>query len=700
MRLTTTAINSFLDEVWAGSQAAWPPTPIMSVPEWADTYRHLSTQVGAIGGPWRTERVEVARGPMMAATEHGVKTVTAMTCTQLLKTSLIENIVGRAAHIDPGPILLCQPKDEAVKKFSKERIAPMARVTPVLRDLLGNDRERGGSDTLGYKEFPGGFLAMESAGSPTNLAMRPIRITLLDEIDKYETTKEGDPVTLAEERTSTFDKINSLHVRCCSPTLTETSRIHRSYYEGDQRRAFVACPHCGYEQALDFFKHVHWEKTEDGEHLPLTAAIHCTECGEPWTESQRMKIMTTKHAVKWRQTREFECCGEKQKPLETRHWTQWTEESQVGYALCRQCNKRTVSNTHASFNASKLYSPFTTIAELAAKWIIAKDDPETKQTFYNTQLGLAFSSELINRADPTGLLARCEVFNAEVPFGTMLLTAGVDVQAGSEGGAVGRLEVEVVGWGAGYESWSVVHEVIPGDPSRPETWARLDELLLRPFKHESGREMFIRAVCVDSGGHNTEEVYKFARARVGRNVWAIKGASDKTQTWSPVWPIPKLDVKKSKHTGYRPQIIGVNAGKLFVRNKLAVEEPGPGYSHFPVGRPAAWFEQLTAEDLIVETKAGAKIRRWLLKRGRANEALDCRVYAYAAVCGLEHLGKINWAKLSEFFDTIAPPPPRDVAETAERLAEVLAAPEELVPPPPRPAPPPAIKRVRPSAWLR
>lgn len=673
-----------------------PKTPRMTVPDWADTYRHLSTQVGAIGGPWRTDRVEVARGPMMAATEKGVKTITAMTCTQLLKTSLIENIVGRAVHIDPGPILLCQPKDEAVKKFSKERIAPMARVTPVLQGLL-SDRERGGSDTLGYKEFPGGFLAMESAGSPTNLAMRPIRITLLDEIDKYETTKEGDPVVLAEERTSTFNKINSLHVRCCSPTWTETSRIHRSYYEGDQRRAFVECPHCDHAMTLDFFKHVHWEKSEDGgEHFPETAAIYCEECGKSWTESQRMRIIQKKGAIRWNQTREFECCGVKQKPMETRNWD-WDAEAQVGYACCTECGRHTVSNTHASFTASKLYSPFTSIVELATKWIGAKDDPETKQTFYNTQLGIAFSSEMINKADPTGLLARCEVYQAEVPFGVMLLTAGVDVQPASEAGATGRLEVEVIGWGKDYESWSVLHEVIPGDPSRPETWAKLDALLLRAYKHESGREMFIRAACVDSGGHNTEEVYKFARARLARNVWAIKGASDKTQSWSPVWPVPKLDVKRTKRTGYRPQMIGVNAGKLFIRNKLAVDEVGAGYCHFPVGRPVAWFEQLTAEDLIVENKAGTKVRRWLLKRGRANEALDTRVYGYAAVCGLEHLGKINWAKLAEFFESFTPPPPLvPVTDegNAEEEPEEVAAPETA--PPPEPARPPRVRR---SSWL-
>ena len=65
-------------------------------------------------------------------------------------------------------------KEGAVKSFSKERVAPMVRAPPVLAKLLGDERTRRGEDTLIYKEFPGGFLAMESAGAPTNLAMRSI----------------------------------------------------------------------------------------------------------------------------------------------------------------------------------------------------------------------------------------------------------------------------------------------------------------------------------------------------------------------------------------------------------------------------------------------------------------------------------------------------------------------------------------------
>lgn len=675
---------------------AFKPKSRLTVPEWADRYRHLSKSVGSIGGPWRTSRVEVARGPMMAVTERGVRTITAKTCTQLLKTSLLENTIGYFSHQDPSPMLLTQPKDGSVKAFSKERLTPMANATPVLRPLLNGN---GKTDTMQYREFPGGFLALESAGSPTNLAMRAIRITMADEIDKYEPTKEGDPLILLEERTSTF-VTNSLHLRCCSPTRAETSRVTKSYEESDQRRAYVECPHCRYSQTLDFFRHVNWAKSEEGEHFPFTAAVYCEDCGAEWAESTRLKMMQTHGAIRWYQTKPFVCCGERQEPVKERRWT-WSQKYQVGYAICKHCQKQTVPNTHAGFNASKLYSPFITMPELAAKWILSKDDPETKQTFYNTQLGLEFNQETVKSLEKHVLKTREENFAATVPLGVLILTAGVDVQTGSNN--MGRLEVEVVGWGMGEESWSIETKTFIGDPAKPEIWAELDAYLLSGFDYEGGGRMVIRGVCIDSGGHHTEEVYKFCRPRIGRNVWAIKGANDRPGQKSPLWPIPKLEARKTKMTGYRPVMLGTGAAKEAIYQRLAIDEPGPGYCHFPVGRADNWYEQLTAEKQVLEKKHGFSFTRWILPKGRANEALDTRVYAYAALCGLYAVRKLNLSRIAEMISNARD----EVMKLVDAAAPQVQTPEEPLAPsqPPvaklvaKPAPKPRGPRVHRSRFL-
>ncbi len=49
---------------------------------------------GSRSGRWRTSTVEVARGPMLAVNEPGVHTISAMVCTQLMKTALLENVFG------------------------------------------------------------------------------------------------------------------------------------------------------------------------------------------------------------------------------------------------------------------------------------------------------------------------------------------------------------------------------------------------------------------------------------------------------------------------------------------------------------------------------------------------------------------------------------------------------------------------------
>lgn len=643
-----------------------PPT--MSVPDWADTYRVLSASVGAVGGRWQTHRVEVARGPMMAVTEPGVESITIMSCTQIMKTEVLLNVIGYMAQLDPSPILLLEPKDEMAQAFSKERFSPMVASSPALRGLF-DTRTRNSEDTILNKRFPGGFIAMSSAGSATNLAMRAIRVTLLDEVDKYETTKEGDPITLAEERTSTY-RDSAIKIRACSPTWEETSRIYRSWLESDQRRPFVRCPHCDHEQTLDFFKHVHWHKEEDGTHKPETAAIYCEACGAAWSEAEHVRIMASKHTIRHMQTKPFICgCmddsgavnehgerlhhNEKQDPLSNRLW-EWDETRQVGYALCVHCHQRGVSNRHAGFTASKLYSPFLTTIALVMKWLEAKDDPETKQTFYNTQLGQPFRAEVTKEASHHTLAARAENYTARVPKEVVVLTAGIDVQAGERN--QGRLEVEVVGWAPGEESWSIDTKVLNGDPAQPFVWNELDAYLLSGFRHELGFDVGIMGACIDSGGHHTQEVYAFAKPRMGRNVWAIKGASDKSGQWSTVWPPSDREKQHKKfRVGFRPILLGVNAGKEAIRQRLLVEDVGPGYCHFPVGRPDAWYEQLTSERLTIERKAGVITRKWVKPSGRANEALDCRVYAYAALHGLYHTRKLNLAKAGARLAAYIPP---------------------------------------------
>ncbi|KDR31549.1 terminase [Caballeronia zhejiangensis] len=621
---------------------------------------------------------------MLAVTEPGVHTITAMIATQLFKTSLLENVFGYFACLDPCPMLLLQPKDESAQQFSKERISPLVRVTPTLREIVGTRRMRSGDESILFKGFPGGFLALAGAGSPDNLARRPIRVVLADEVDKYPVTREGDPISLAEERTATFG--NWLSIRACSPTVEDQSRIASSYAESDQRRASVACPHCGHRQFLDFFHHVKWERADDRErsHLPKTARIFCEACGAAWSEGQRLRALST---ARWHQTRPYQCCGGLHEPLEeyarawralnpddshdaalSQVWDWWASDLHAVYrARCPTCGRWPLDNRHAGFTASKLYSPWTKDrpADIAAKFLAARGDEALKQVWWNTQLGQPYRAHHGKDVRVEALAARAEHWSGEVPEGVGVLTAGIDVQGD-------RVEIEIVGWGRDEESWSVAYDVIEGDPDSPDLWKEVDAALLETFQREDGRPFSIMAACVDSGGHSTQTVYSFAKDRIGRRVWAIKGESARSGQRSPVWPTKKPS-RKTK-AAYRPVIIGVNAAKDAIRNRLALDKPGPGYMHFPHDRDMGYYAQLTSERITVKEVAGHRFFVWELPAGRANEALDCRVYAYAALCGLQHFG----LKLNAMTERAAlpygelPATPAGQSEAARGLVSQLA----------------------------
>lgn len=682
-------------EIRIAKDAAIPER--LSLPEWADRKRILSAKNAARPGQWDTSRVEIARGPMLAVTEPGVRIISLPVSTQLMKTAFIENVIGYFIDIDPCPMLAIYPDDESAESFSKERLAPLIAETPVLRDKVAPPKSRTGENTIGQKHFPGGFIAVEGAGSDVGLAMRPIRITLSDEIDKWRPNKGGDPLAQAEERTSTFTE-NRLNIRCCSPRLEETSRIWASYLQSDMRKVFVACPYCGWEQTLDFFKHVHWDKLGK-QHLSETARIECEACHKRWSERQR-KALLVPGKIRWYQTKKFVHCGAQQDPLVNRLWD-YDPDRCCGYALCAKCKRRAVSNHHAGFNVSKLYSPHITIIELASLWIEAKDDHDTKQAFYNQQLGLPFRSEISKKVDTESLAARVEVWD-NVPDPVVVLSCGVDVHP-TANDRVGRLEIETVGWSETLESWSIDYDVLFGDPAQPTVWQELDDYLLKLWEREDGRKMKIMAACIDSGGHNTEEVYAFCRPRAARNVWAIKGASDRVGQWSPVWPQRHLQGKKkwrrASDDRYRPVIIGVNAGKEAIRQRLLIEEPGPGFCHFPKDREEGYFEQLTAEELTFERKGGIYIRTWQKASHRSNEALDVRVYAYAALQGLIIDRGFNLARVARMLKKVAEAagpqqvspandvpayvPPSPPTEIEERANAMVAPARRLLPAPAR-----------------
>jgi phage terminase large subunit GpA-like protein len=187
--------------MWLG--LALPPR--VKVSQWADKYRVLSPELPT-GGQWRTDVAPFQREAMDIINEPDIDVVVLKWASQLGKSEALNNICGYFMQAEPAPMLFVQPTLEIADNYSDERIKTMIRDSKALSELVGPQRKRQSTDQKRKKSFPGGFLAFAGANSPGSLASRPVRVVLLDEIDKYKTNigNDGDPIKQAFQRTTNF----------------------------------------------------------------------------------------------------------------------------------------------------------------------------------------------------------------------------------------------------------------------------------------------------------------------------------------------------------------------------------------------------------------------------------------------------------------------------------------------------------------
>jgi phage terminase large subunit GpA-like protein len=512
---------------------------------------------------------------MDALSDPSVHTVAVMKSAQVGYTEALLNTIGYHIAQDAAPILLVQPTLDMAEAFSKDRLAPMLRDTPALKGKVQDARSRDSGNTLLHKQFPGGHITMAGANSPASLASRPVRIVLFDEVDRYPPSAgtEGDPVTLGSKRQATF--WNRKRLLGGTPTLKGLSRIERAYQASDQRRFCLPCPECGVSHALEW-KNVLWDKSDSGEPLDGRVYMACPNCGAVIEEFQKPAMLA---AGEWISGAEF--------------------------------------NGTAGFHISELYSPWRSWREIRDDFLAAKDDKETLKAWVNTSLGETWedSGEKVDEHD---LAKRREIYPEVVPAGALVLTAGVDVQAD-------RIEVEVVGWAQNRESWTVAYKIELGDTQQDDVWEKLDALLLTQWPSESGHVLRISAVGVDSG-FSAQRVYKFCAPRFARGVLAVKGMQ------GPGRPVAKRG-DPGKIAGPKPPhiyILGVDDIKGTIYSFFNAESGEAGFCHWPDDLPDEYFSQLTAEKRVTKYVRGFPRLEWIKTRKR-NEALDCRVYAFAAL---------------------------------------------------------------------
>lgn len=626
-----------------------PPASI-TVSEWADANRMLSGKASSEPGPWRTDRTPYLRQIMDDLSARStVQEVVVMFAAQLGKSESGNNWLGYIIDNEPGPVMCVQPTTDMAKRFSRQRIAPMLEETPALRRKVRENRSRDDANTTLMKDFAGGVLVVSGANSAAGLRSMPVRYLFLDEIDAYplDVDGEGDPVALAEKRTSTFARRKVLKVS--TPTVKDFSRIESAYLATNMNRFQVPCPHCECYQVLEWGADkphgLKWDKLADGSPDLATVRYVCQHCGAEIQEHHKPGMLS---AGRWVPTK-----------------TAARGDKATGYHM------------------SALYAPLGWIswADLVNQWqeaAVAKrqGDISKFKTFTNTVLAETWE-ERGDRTDDHALQARAEPYTlGTVPAGGLVLTAGIDVQRD-------RWEIAVWAWGRGLESWAVDHHVIEGNPASEADWEQVTTYLQRRYTQAwHGGSLGISAISIDSSDQ-THAVYNWVRTAQHRlpTLSAVKGRGDEG--------VPVLGPSSSQEINWRGQKwangiklwnVGVDSAKDLLLGQLSIEQPGPGYVHTSDKLPREWYEQLTAEQRILTRVGGKETYKWVKRRPR-NEVLDCRNYALHAAMRLglhKHTDK-RWTQLEEAIQ-----PPQDLFSAPPILVHQEGVPSTYETPPSAP----------------
>ncbi len=582
------------------------PPPDITVSEWAIRNRVLPKGTTSRPGPFKPEKFQVEM--MDVVLNPLVHEVVIQKSTQVgYSDAVINNICGYFIDADPKPIMLVQPTIENAKDYGKKRIKPMIDSCAALSAKIRPATTRRAGNTLGLKEFPGGFLKLTGANSGAGLRSDPVPIVLFDEVDGYplDVDGEGDPIAIGQRRTDGFADWKI--VKGSTPAKPKgISPIERDFLRSDMRRFHVPCPFCGIKQILWWRDPVtkgyrlFYATNADGQVDQASVAYVCASCQGKIPERFKQQML---------------------------NGGQWIAEFP--------------DRPIAGFHINALYSPWReNWGALAQEWHEAnrEGNPEKLKAFINLRLGETWE-EQGDAVEATALKSRLEAYQAEVPDGVGILTAAVDVQGD-------RLECVVKGWGEKEESWLIAYQQLFGDPGQEAVWNELDSFLLSTWDHASGQKVRISVTMIDSGGLHTDSVYRFVRARAGRKIFALKGSSESGK---------EILGKFSVNNQYRVKlwIIGTDTAKDRIFARLKIPAPGPGYVHLPDFAEDEYLAQLTAEKAVRRYRRGKGTIREYVKTRARNEALDLEVYALA---GLYVLGQATLRHLGELAEALRLPP--------------------------------------------
>ena len=618
---------------------ALEPRKPMTVSQWADANRVLSSKGSAQAGQWRTDANPPLREPMDCMSARStVREVVLMFPIQYGKTSVAVNALGYCMDHDPGPVMVCLPGEVSMNKWVAQKLNPTIEESPAVKRALTSVASRDAANTRTFKDFAGGQLYIEHAGSPSRLKSTSVRTLIVDEVDEFANNLTGgdDPLEMLNGRTSAFPAtFKRLYIS--TPQIKGISRIESLWNKSDQRRYFVPCPHCGHMQHLEW-RGLHW--SADGAQVWYV----CQECGAHIEEHHKADMI---RAGEWQATNP----GAKVR----------------GYHI--NC-------LYYQFGLGPRW------ADLVEMWREAQNDPARLKTFINDRLAEPWEDAAMRAVRHNAIADRAEPYPLRTaPRGALVVTAGVDTQDN-------RLAVHIVGWGRGLSFWTLDYVELMGDPADDAVWAALTDLLNRPIEREGGGTLRVEAMCQDAGGHRTEAVKAYVRERRVKRPLAIFGAVPNNAPVLSKGKLVDVDWKgRSDKRGVMIHHVGTVGAKHWLYSRLSADadkQPEDRLTHFSDQLPPEFFTGLVGE-IYNPSK-----NRFENRRGARNEPLDTWVYAFAAAhhpeLRLHRATKTDWDRIESILEGRRAPVAHEVSHTTDTEPSPAAS---------APAPAPAPKQPNP-----
>lgn len=576
------------DEAWLRGIFArgLRPNPRRTVAQWADAERVVSE--GPAQGRWRTSRTPYLREPMEKATlRHPCRRVVIRGGAQTAKTQAGLNILGQVLVETPANALVVLPSQNSMRMYNRDKLEPMIRDSPSLRDAVADvtSRDGTGSTTTVKRGLRNAQVELVSANSSADLQSRTARLVLLEEVTEYpeDTDGRGHPADQAIARTIAFRKVGEKVVYISTPGVKGRCRITKEYEAGSRALFHVPCLHCDHMQTLRL-DNLRWPEGQ-----PERAAYSCEACGALHGEPDKMRMLAR---------------GD---------WVHQVPD---------------LEDIAPSYTWSTLYSPMAPWSEFAKEYDKAQGDPTKLKTFWQQWLGEPWDEAHDLPKAEILLLRRDRWQRGRVPPGVLFLQGATDVQGD-------RLEWAVWGFDAHFGQWLIDTGVIEGDPTRPEPWQAHDELLRRRWLDAWGKPIAPECWGIDAG-YLSSQVYAYARRHASDAEPMVRALDGRA-----AWRLPPLGTPVQRDVDWNGQKLGTvrlwPVGTWDMKSELAaalrLTEQGPGPDGWSPGAlrfneiaDLGWLNQLLSERFVENPRTG--VRSWQKVTPR-NEAWDLAVYCRA-----------------------------------------------------------------------